>query len=671
MLKKFYAHIHTAMSNPSLQAALDYNYERRLKVRLQSYNSLPEDVETMRRHAHAVRSRVTADLDRYVEQFVRAATANGVIVHRAANAAQAVDIVLEIARANNVRLVAKAKTMVGEEIRVNEALEKACIEVIETDLGEYIVQIRGERPAHIITPAVHLRRGDVGQTFHEKLGIPYTEDVPTLTAVARDRLRQVFLKADMGISGVNMGVAETGAICTLTNEGNGRLVTTLPRVHVALMGLERLVPSIDDLATILYLLPRSATGQKLTVYTNLMRTPRRPDDPDGPQERHVVLVDNGRRSLVNTDLQEALSCVRCGACLNICPIFRELSGHAYVGRDGQDTPYPGPIGSVLSPALFGYSDFGHLARACSLCGACKEACPVDIDLPAMLLRVRAGKVPGREQPPNAPGYLKLSLRVFTWFATSRVRFRIAQRMAGVFSLFVAPRSGWLRLPAFTGWGLSKDFPRPAARSFSERWASRQAGMPGNPPRAATQTEAAPAEAAPQTSLSPVEWFGTELANIDGTFIPCTPAELNERVLEVASRENLTALQTWTAEELPGGLLDALRAAGVRVVHEADPGLAGGLTGALAGVAESGTLVLTAGPGRPLVASLLPRIHLAVLRASTIIARLPQALCMDAVQNASSAVLINGPSRTADIEMTMTIGMHGPGKLYVFCVQDQE
>lgn len=659
------------MSNPSLQAALDNNYERRLKVRLQSYNSLPEDVEIMRQRASALRSKVVANLNRYLEQFVEMAIANGLIIHRAANAAQAVDIVLEIARANRVRLVAKAKTMVGEEIGVNTALEKAGIEVIETDLGEYIVQIRGERPAHIITPPVHLRRGDVGKAFHEKLGISYTEDVSVLTAAARDRMRQVFLNADMGISGVNMGVAETGTICLLTNEGNGRLVTTLPRVHIALMGVERLVPSIADLATILYLLPRSATGQKLTVYTNLMRASRLPNDPDGPQERHVVLVDNGRSAMVNSDLQEALSCVRCGACLNICPIFRELSGHAYVGSDGQDTPYPGPIGSVLSPALFGYADFGHLARACSLCGACKEACPVDIDLPSMLLRVRAGKLPGVEQQPNAPSYLKLGLHAFTWFSTSRVRFRLAQRMAGVFSLLAAPRSGWLRLPALTGWGLSKDFPRPAARTFSERWTSREAATPSNPPQAMTPTQTAPADTAAQTNLSPVEWFGTELANIGGTFIPCTTVELSEQVLEVTSRENLTALQTWTAEELPGGLLDALQAAGVRLVHEADPGLAGGLTGALAGIAESGTLVLTGGPGRPLLASLLPRIHLAVLRASTIVARLPQALRMNAVQKASSAVLINGPSRTADIEMTMTIGMHGPGKLYVFCVQDQD
>jgi len=659
------------MSDPGLQTALDNNYERRLKARLGSYDSLPEQVGIMRKRAHEIRSAVIANLGRYVDQFERAAAANGMLIHRAANTASAVEIVLEIARANNVKLVAKAKTMMGEEIRLNQAFEQAGIESVETDLGEYIVQIRGERPAHIITPAVHLRRGDVGRTFHEKLGIPYTEDVPTLTSAARDRLREVFLKADMGVTGVNLGVAETGAIGILSNEGNGRLVASLPRIHVALMGIERLVPNMNDLAAILYLLPRSATGQKLTVYTNLVRSPRHPGDPDGPQERHIILVDNGRRALLNSPLQESLLCVRCGACLNICPIFREVGGHAYIGPEGQVTPYPGPIGSILSPALFGYADFGHLARACSLCGACKEACPVDIDLPGMLLRVRGGKVPEPAQLPNTPASLNLGLRIFTWLATSTSRFRFAQRMAGLFGRLLAPRSGWLRMPAFSGWGISRDFPRPAAHSFSQRWVSRQGGNTDSLSLAGSRAEKAPAGlpgSQEEPLLTTVEWFGRELTGINGIMIACTRAELSKQVLEVIERENLPALQTWADDQLPAGLLDALRQAGVRVTHESDPSLAGGLTGALAGVAESGTLVLTGGSGRPLSASLLPRIHLAVLRATDIVPRLPQALSLPAIMQASSTVLINGPSRTADIEMTMTIGMHGPGKLYVFCVQ---
>ena len=224
--------------------------------------------------------------------------------------------------------------MVSEEIELNAALERRGHRVVETDLGEYIVQLRGEKPAHIITPAVHLQRQQVGELFSDKLGLPYTEDIPTLTAAARRVLREVFLTADVGISGVNFGVAETGGMCIVTNEGNGRMVTTLPRVHIALMGMERLVPTLDDLALMLSLLPRSATGQKLSVYTQLIHSPRREGELDGALERHVIIVDNGRSRLWNSDLREALYCIRCGACLNACPVFREIGGHAYVAEDG-------------------------------------------------------------------------------------------------------------------------------------------------------------------------------------------------------------------------------------------------------------------------------------------------------------------------------------------------
>ena len=250
------------------------------------------------------------------------------------DADQAIRLVLEIAREHDARLIAKSKTMVSEEIGLNHALEKHGLQIIETDLGEYIVQLRGEAPSHIITPAVHLRRQDVGRLFQEKLGLPYTEDISIMTDAARQRLRQVFLNADIGISGVNFGVAETGTLCLVTNEGNGRMVTTIPPVHIALMGIERLVPTMDDLALMLSLLPRSATGQKLSVYTSLINSPRKPDDPDGPQERHIILVDNKRSAVQASDLREILYCIRCGSCLNACPVFREIGGHAYVSRGG-------------------------------------------------------------------------------------------------------------------------------------------------------------------------------------------------------------------------------------------------------------------------------------------------------------------------------------------------
>src|SRR5664280_165366 len=389
--KTFRARIRKSLADQNLQFALDGNAKRRLVSRLEAISTVP-DFQERRTRAHAIKADVIAHLDEYLRRFITQVTHNGIRVHRAADEKEAIRIFLEIAREHDARLVAKSKSMVSEEINFDHALEPSGLQVIETDLGEYIVQLRGERPSHIITPAVHLTRVQVGQLFHEKLGTPYTEDIPEMVATARRVLRQVFLTADIGVSGVNFGVVDTGTLCLVTNEGNGRMVTTLPPVHVALMGIERIIPSLDDLALFLSLLPRSATGQKLSAYTSLIHSPKRFEDVDGPQERHLILVDNGRSAMRNSPLVEALSCIRCGACLNACPVFREIGGHAYIGQDGAIAPYPGPIGAVVSPVLFGCENFGQLAQASSLCGACQEACPVKINLPDLLLRVRAGEI---------------------------------------------------------------------------------------------------------------------------------------------------------------------------------------------------------------------------------------------------------------------------------------
>jgi L-lactate dehydrogenase complex protein LldF len=358
---------------------------------------------------------VVNHLDDYLGQFISQAESNGIKIHLAATADQAVDIVLGIAKENQAKLIAKSKTMVSEEIGLNHALEAAGYQVVETDLGEYIIQLRGEPPAHIITPAVHLRKEQVGETFKEKLEIPYTEDIATMTAAARAQLRQTFFDADIGVSGVNFGVAENGMLCLVTNEGNGRMVTTLPKVHIALMGIERLVPNMEDLDLMLQLLARSATGQKMTVYTTLISSPRKLDDPDGPEQRHLVLVDNGRRAMRDSPLAEGLLCIRCGACLNACPVFAEIGGHAYVNEFGETSTYPGPIGSIVSPGLFGQEEFGRFARASTLCGACKDACPVDIDLPKLLLRVRAGGVTlqSERKEQSIPLHVNFGLKIYT------------------------------------------------------------------------------------------------------------------------------------------------------------------------------------------------------------------------------------------------------------------
>jgi L-lactate dehydrogenase complex protein LldF len=676
----FHSHIRTALANPGLQAALDANAERRQEVRLQSYASLPEDIQAMRRRAHRVRANTIANLDAYLEAFISKAEANGLIVHRASDAAQAVDMVLETASRTGARVIAKSKTMVGEEIHLNPALEKAGLKVVETDLGEFIVQLRGEPPAHIITPAVHLSRKDVGQTFHEKLGIALTDDISTLTSVARSILRQTFLNAEIGISGVNFGVVESGTLCLITNEGNGRMVTTLPPVHIALMGIERLVPSFDDLALLLALLPRSATGQKLTVYTSLIHSPRREDEADGPRERHLILVDNGRTAIRRSKLVESLYCIRCGACLNACPVFQELGGHAYVGSKGEGTSYAGPIGAVISPGLFGQSEFGNLARASSLCGACKEACPVDIDLPKLLLRIRAGGTQTGAQnrqlssPSHVPPGLSWALRVYSWLATDPRRFNAAQRLAAIFGRLGAPFSPWLRLPAFTGWGYSRDFPRPAAQPFRFRFnhiarettqdlpAVKPAGQP-NRLEVALADKPLPSEA--QEDLT--ERFANELMALGGYVARCRPAQAAESVLALLRERNVHSVLAWEGQHLPAGILEALQAAGMRVTHQPDPETQAGLTGALAAVSETGTLVLPGGPGRPLSASLLPEIHVALLKCSDIYASLAQVLHLQEVREAASVALVSGPSRTADIEMTLTIGVHGPREVCVFCL----
>jgi L-lactate dehydrogenase complex protein LldF len=681
MTNPFQSHIRASLANPNLQAALDANADRRIGVRRDALASLP-DPEGLRQSAHRVRADVVAHLDGYIEQFARQAQQNGMIVHRASDAKEAVRIVLEICANHNAKLVAKSKTMLGEEIELNHALEKAGLQVVETDLGEYIIQLRGERPSHLIAPAVHLRRAEVGQTFHDKLGEPLTDDIPTMTGVARRILRNVFLTADIGISGVNFGVAETGTVCVLTNEGNGRMVTTYPPVHIALMGIERLVPSLDDLSLMLSLLARSGTGQKLTVYTSLLHGPRREGEVDGPLERHLVLVDNGRSRISRSSLSEILYCIRCGSCLNACPVFRELGGHAYVGIHGAPTSYPGPIGSVLSPALFSQNEFSNLARTSSLCGACKEACPVDIDLPKLLLRVRAGGIEAQPNrtPGNIPFALKWGLRVFSLAASHPFLYAVAQKLAGFGGRLMAPTQPWLRLPAVTGWGYSKDFPRPAGRSFQARWSNRQTILlnsePAPAPDAAnTMSQDAPAiktstmAQIPNQSLS--QRFAHELESLGGHVVFCQAENVGSAVLSLLQDRQVKTLLSW--DDQHGGFLTdmvkAIRAAGIEVAHSPDPQAQAGLTGARAAAAETGSVLVQSGPGMPLTASLLPEIHLVVLYEDQIMSSVAEVLSLiDSTSPYPAALaLISGPSRTADIEMALTIGVHGPREIHVFCI----
>jgi len=397
------------------------------------------DHDAVRDEAAFLRRRTLDDLAGVLAGWERNATTNGMQVHRARDAASAVRLVLDIAHDHHARLVVKGKSMASEEIHLNEALDAGGIEVVETDLGEFIIQLAHETPSHIIVPAIHKSRFDVADLFSADSGDAIAPVVAVQAAYARQRLRAAFLAADIGITGVNFAVADTGSICLVENEGNGRMCSSLPRVHIAIMGMERIVRDWAELDVMLSVLARSATGQALSVYTNIISGPRRPGEIDGPEAVHVIVLDNGRSNLLGTDYQEALACIRCGACLNACPVYRHIGGHAY------GSVYSGPIGAVLTPLLHPDDhDAAQLAHASTLCGACTDVCPVRIPLHDLLLRLRQRTAPGR------------AWRLWSRLWSSPSGYRISVRAARVMGRAgrVVNRVGWAR-----AWTRDRALPR--------------------------------------------------------------------------------------------------------------------------------------------------------------------------------------------------------------------
>jgi L-lactate dehydrogenase complex protein LldF len=426
-----------------------------------AFQSLP-DAEALRDRARQIRLDTLRNLPSLLEQFESRLRANRVHVHWADRAADVNGIVVRIAAEHQVTRVAKSKSMVSEEIHLNAALEASGLQVVETDLGEYIVQLANDRPSHIVAPIIHMTRADVGRVMHERTHTPFSDDPATLGRYAREQLRQVFLEADMGITGANFGVAETGTICIVTNEGNGRMVTSLPRVHVVLMGIEKVVPTLADLDCLLKLLPRSATGQKLTAYTSLVNGPRRSGDDCGPESLHVVLVDNGRSRVLASESAEILGCIRCGACMNVCPVYTSIGGHAY-----GDT-YPGPVGAVLTPALRGLDQWADLPSASSLCGACRDICPVRLDIPRMLLDLRR-----QSAPAHSPRWLHVAMRGFASVVARPRLYAVVTRMARRM-LRARAADGWIsRAPGpAAAWTSTRDLPAPARTTFQQAWRNR-------------------------------------------------------------------------------------------------------------------------------------------------------------------------------------------------------
>ena len=420
------------------------------------------DWQAARQAASETKWEAVNHLDQYLEEFARNAEARGTQVCWAATGEEARAYVLDVCRRVGAQQIIKSKTMTSEEIHLNHALEAAGYGVVESDLGEYIVQLRGETPYHLVFPAMHLTRGEISDTFSHKLGTPASDSPEELTMIARDVLRAQYLRADVGISGANFAVAETGMISITENEGNARLTTSVPRVHIALLGIEKVLPRLADLALFLPMLATAGTGQALTCYNSLIGGPRREGESDGPDEFHVVLLDNGRTDLLaDPEQRDALHCIRCGACLNVCPVFRNVGGHSY------GTTYQGPIGSVITPHLQGLQEWKHLSSASTLCGACTETCPVGIDLHHHLLQNRRNAAQAK---PDV--WEQRAWQGFAFLMTHPALYRLATRLAP-FLLRLQRLVNGSKVDPLSAWTQTRDFPKVQRQTFKDYWAARQ------------------------------------------------------------------------------------------------------------------------------------------------------------------------------------------------------
>lgn len=442
-----------------------------------------DDWEELRERARAIKDETLQHLEHYLGEFADNAERAGAKVHWARDAAEACDVIKRIVRDCGARSIVKGKSMASEEIDLNAALSAVGVEPVETDLGEWIIQLSGETPSHINVPAIHKTKQQIADLFAEKLNTERTDDINLLTSTARRVLRQRFAAADLGISGVNFGVAETGTILVLENEGNIRLTTSLPTTHIALMGIEKVIPRFADLEVFLKLIAPSGSGQRMTTYQSLITGAKRIEDDEGPKEVHIVLFDNGRtRMLADPVTRQSLACIRCGACLNVCPVYQQIGGHAY------GSVYPGPIGAVITPQLVGLKKAAQLPFASSLCGACADVCPVKIDIPEILLHLRAqviegGKdgMPGARHRPErlTPRRIKERLAFWVWGRiVGDVRFyELTMRLSRLLqrAMMRGGRAGKLYavvarlVPPLRAWTAGRDLPPAVTRTFREQW----------------------------------------------------------------------------------------------------------------------------------------------------------------------------------------------------------
>lgn len=451
----FHRQAHDALGNPQIRGNFRQAMDGLMAKRRDAFSEW--DLEALRELGANIRLRALARLPDLLEQLEINCQANGIQVHWAEDGEQACRIIRELCEAHNAKRVIKGKSMVSEEVHLNAHLEQAGIEALESDLGEYIVQLAEETPSHIIMPAIHKNTHEISDLMHDKTGTDRTRDVDYLTAAARQQLRERFMAADVGISGVNFAVAETGTLCLVENEGNGRMTTTVPPLHIAVTGIEKVVEHLRDVPPLYALLTRSATGQHVTTYFNMISGPRKPDEHDGPEEVHLVLVDNGRSTIYQDDeLLDTLRCIRCGACMNHCPVYTRVGGHTY------GTTYPGPIGSILMPHLQGLAATKDLPSASSLCGACGEVCPVKIPIPDLLVRLRREAVGEGRGNVDGAGIKRnykeaLAWKGWQWLATHPGAWRAGAGVAGKLRALSPSKLG--------PWTHYRTAPKPAAVSL--------------------------------------------------------------------------------------------------------------------------------------------------------------------------------------------------------------
>ncbi|KEA63171.1 putative L-lactate dehydrogenase, Iron-sulfur cluster-binding subunit YkgF [Marinobacterium lacunae] len=461
--KAFKSNSRIALEDANLQRALGNLKAGFPSKRAAAIARLPE-FDALRDQARDLKNHILEHLDLYLEEFEKNVTTNGGTVHWCRSAEDARKTILQICQQQDAKTVTKGKSMVSEEIALNEYLEANGVTPVETDLGEYILQLRNDHPSHIVAPAIHLTLDDVSTAFHEHHKRPKSDDPAVLMQEAREVLRTKFVAADVGITGANFLIAETGSTIICTNEGNGDLTQTLPKTHIVVSSIEKVVPTLEDMTLFLRLLARSATGQEFTVYNTLSTGPRRRSDQDGPENFHVVLVDNGRSDMVGTEFQEMLRCIRCSACMNHCPVYGAVGGHTY------GWVYPGPMGSVLTPQMVGIENAGLLPNASTFCGKCEEVCPVRIPLPKLMRHWRDKEY----EKHLSPASVRWGLGTWSFFARRPSLYRWLSRGSNLFLRLVGGKRGRIsKLPLAGGWTDFRDLPAPSGKTFMQQWQERK------------------------------------------------------------------------------------------------------------------------------------------------------------------------------------------------------